>query len=192
MSARYEIIAEGVRQHGWTHGVELGILDGRTYLYLLEQCPKLNLFGVDVWDALPEFREGATKSGEKCRCQYCEETRKNRRLRSIQGHREYVLLESQRYGDRSVVFIGTTENAAGTILDKSRDFVFIDADHSTEGVIADIKAWRPKLKPNGWLIGHDWNMQSVREGVEYFYSDYRVGKGDDHVWWVRLGAGGAQ
>jgi hypothetical protein len=35
-------------------------------------------------------------------------------------------------------------------------FVFIDGDHSREGVTEDILSWLPRLKPGGWLAGHDY------------------------------------
>jgi len=35
------------------------------------------------------------------------------------------------------------------------DFMFIDGDHSYEGVKADIDAWFPKLKSGGIIILHD-------------------------------------
>jgi predicted O-methyltransferase YrrM len=35
------------------------------------------------------------------------------------------------------------------------DFVFIDANHTYEAALADILAWKPKVKPGGWFAGHD-------------------------------------
>ena len=60
----------------------------------------------------------------------------------------------------------------------SLDFVFIDGDHSTEAVTADIEAWLPKLKPDGVLAGHDAARESVRSGVRS-----RLGKK-----WHRIGS----
>lgn len=41
--------------------------------------------------------------------------------------------------------------------DNSLDVVFIDMDHAYESVIQDIDAWLPKVKPGGYLAGHDYN-----------------------------------
>jgi len=40
--------------------------------------------------------------------------------------------------------------------DKSLDFVFIDADHAFVNVSLDILAWKPKVKIDGILSGHDY------------------------------------
>lgn len=47
--------------------------------------------------------------------------------------------------------------AAKEFNDKSLDAVFIDAGHEYEDVIADIKAWYPKVKDGGIIAGHDYS-----------------------------------
>lgn len=39
--------------------------------------------------------------------------------------------------------------------DHSIDFAYIDADHSYEAVLEDLKLWWPKIIPGGILAGHD-------------------------------------
>ena len=48
--------------------------------------------------------------------------------------------------------------AAKYYKDQSLDFVFVDGDHSYEGVCRDIQAWLPKVKPGGVLAGHDYDQ----------------------------------
>jgi hypothetical protein len=56
--------------------------------------------------------------------------------------------------------------AATLFANGSVDFVFIDADHTSEAVQADIAAWRPKIRSGGILAGHDWNTySSVQQAV---------------------------
>lgn len=56
-------------------------------------------------------------------------------------------------------------SAAATYPDASLDFVFIDGDHLYEGVLADIKAWLPKVKPGGTIAGDDYGHAHGSEGV---------------------------
>jgi hypothetical protein len=50
-----------------------------------------------------------------------------------------------------------TTEAATLVPDNHFDFVFIDADHAYASVRQDIIDWLPKVKPGGWLCGHDYN-----------------------------------
>ena len=58
-----------------------------------------------------------------------------------------------------------TGDAASHVPNEYLDFVFIDADHSTHAVLRDISFWRPKLKPTGFLLGHDANWPSVSRAL---------------------------
>jgi Methyltransferase domain len=55
--------------------------------------------------------------------------------------------------------------AAAEFADGSCDFIFIDASHDYESVAADIRAWRPKLKPGGIMAGHDFDEPGVAQAV---------------------------
>lgn len=50
----------------------------------------------------------------------------------------------------------TSEEAAEVVTDASFDFVFIDANHTYEAVAKDLWKWWPKVKPGGWMAGHDF------------------------------------
>lgn len=42
--------------------------------------------------------------------------------------------------------------------DEYFDWVYIDGDHRYDAVINDLNIWRPKIKPGGYLTGHDLNL----------------------------------
>ncbi len=66
---------------------------------------------------------------------------------------------ARQYGNRAWLLVMTTDEAAPLIDDRSVDFVFIDADHSHQAVLSDIAHWAPKVRPGGWLLGHDYNAK---------------------------------
>ena len=62
-------------------------------------------------------------------------------------------------------------SAAHNYENNSLDFIFIDANHAYDAVLADIKAWYPKLKSGGHIAGHDyWNDEGVRNAVKYYFN----------------------
>ena len=66
------------------------------------------------------------------------------------------------------------------------DYVFIDAAHQYEAVIRDIKAWNPCVVSGGFIGGHDWDMEGVRQAVtENFTNPIIFEKDYCNSWLVR-------
>ena len=55
--------------------------------------------------------------------------------------------------------------AAWYFKDGIADLVYIDADHQEHSVVADIRAWRPKVRKGGWIAGHDYSEEVSGGGV---------------------------
>jgi SAM-dependent methyltransferase len=73
--------------------------------------------------------------------------------------------------------------AAALVPDGWADFVFIDAGHSYGAVKADIDAWLPKVRPGGWLGGHDHHPRFpgvIRAVGERFGDRFTLLPG--HIW----------
>lgn len=67
---------------------------------------------------------------------------------------------------------GPSPEAAALYQDESLDFVWIDANHTTACVMADLGAWWPKIKPGGICAGHDFHCYpSVKVAVNNFFSE---------------------
>lgn len=151
-----------IESNGWKTGAELGVWYGVTTTYLLEKHPNLSMFAVDSWKIRPEgtlekYTPG--EHGHSWNHNFYEEQFKKKLGKNI---------------DRCNILKMDTDDAARIVEDNSLDFVFIDADHSTEGVLNDIKNWLPKLKDTGWLLGDDIDWDSVKTAVEQTYPDYKV------------------
>lgn len=156
-TARAQVLIDLIKRHGWTIGAELGVEAGHTHLALLDACPGLTLIGVDRW--LHNYRG---------------------RPRAEMYHELRGLAE--RYGSRSRLVRALTTEAAGNAEDRSIDFVFIDADHSEHAVRGDIEAWAPKLKPGGWLTGHDYDLPGVRAALSDLLPGHTLHSRVSKVW----------
>ncbi len=62
-----------------------------------------------------------------------------------------------KYREKIVWLFQKSEKAVELFPDKYFDYVYIDGDHSYEGVIKDLELWYPKIKDRGVLAGHDYN-----------------------------------
>ena len=61
-------------------------------------------------------------------------------------------------------------SASALYENESLDFVFLDSNHDYDHVINELSLWLPKIKPNGVLAGHDYNVyEGVRNAVNHFF-----------------------
>jgi hypothetical protein len=135
----------------WTKGAEIGVAQGRTLKAVLETCPNLVMLAVDAWEYVPDSEDTGMYEGmdhalnEQC-----------------------VRLVAGAFPDRVGILKGYSWGMASLVGDGTLDFVFIDASHAYEEVKADIKCWAPKVKPNGWILGHDYceRWDGVRRAVD--------------------------
>jgi L-malate glycosyltransferase len=52
--------------------------------------------------------------------------------------------------------------------------LFVDGDHSYEGVKRDLRLYLPKIEPGGILIMHDWSHDSIRQAVHELVQPFEV------------------
>ena len=105
-------------------------------------------------------------------------------FRSHAGNMRTALERLKPYADRVRILKGKTTACAADAADGSLDFVFIDADHSENGVLADIDAWRSKVRPGGALIFHDQSWPGVKSALDCQCPGWRPARGDVAVWFV--------
>ena len=73
----------------------------------------------------------------------------------------------------------TSHNAANQFSNGSIDYIMLDAGHSYEDVMDDIKIWYNKIKPGGCISGDDYGgsfFPGVTQAAdEYFYKQFNRG-----------------
>ena len=65
----------------------------------------------------------------------------------------------------------TTLQAAAAWTGPPIDLLYVDADHSYEGCLADLMAWTPHVRPGGWLVGDDYNHPTC-PGVKRAWDEF--------------------
>lgn len=137
-------------------GVEVGVWKGNFSVKLLEHTKPTQLHLVDPWKAMsiPGARYSTT---QKVMDQM------------------FVDVSSRFYiDDRVCIYRMTSVDAAQLFNPGELDWVYLDGDHSYEGVYADLEAWSPLLKKGGIMCGDDysnygWWKGGVRKAVNDFY-----------------------
>jgi len=135
------------------NAAEIGVAEGnfsRDMLSWPTWFPKLYL--VDRWKHAPQQKGDASMPQEW----------HDKNLTSV--HKKVASVNAA----RRVVFLrGDSADMALKVPHKSLALVYIDADHSFAGVMADIIAWLPKLVPGGVMAFHDYENRAygVKEAV---------------------------
>ncbi len=65
-------------------------------------------------------------------------------------------LTNTRYWDNILLWEDYSYNVVDEFEDNSIDFIYIDGNHSYEDTKKDIELYLPKVKPNGYIAGHDY------------------------------------
>ena len=147
--------------------VEVGSWMGRSTCYMGEQIKKssknIKFYAVDTWAGSEEPQHKET-------------------IEKLQNE-NLTLFDIFKFHlkgcgvDEYVTPLQTTSlEAASQFEDNSLDFVHIDASHDYDNVLADIKAWYPKVKPGGFITGDDYviNWGGVIQAVKEYFTDKSV------------------
>jgi len=171
---RYYEIPKLFTQLGFKKGAEIGVYRASYSRNLLKRIVGLqNLLGVDAWELYKGYHDFD-------------------KINDIQdAHREAKEI-AEEYGDRFTIIQGWSIEVAKTIPDESLDFVFIDANHAFEFVVADIAAWAPKVRKGGIIYGHDFDDYSHRTSRCYFMNVVNAVEGwtksnKIHPWFILKG-----
>lgn len=137
--------------------VEIGVLHGHSLVYLKKARPDLDLIGVDWGRGVPDYIPKPTAN---------------------------TLIENLVREKLEIpILLGDSSSMARFV--PSAWAVFIDGDHTEDGVRRDIAAWEPTVMPGGILGGDDYGMAGwpdVKKVVDELYPEANIW---GTTWWVR-------
>ena len=126
-------------------GVEVGTHRGefaRSILCSWQSCERF--YCVDHWAVPPGYEYQAKLLVQHLHGGVDRETDFQRALQLVADFKDRVELVR---ADSAV--------AVNQFADNSLSFVYLDGDHSSEGIRRDLAIWWPKVKLGGWFCGHD-------------------------------------
>ena len=128
---------------------EIGISKGHNFSQLIRHNPTIAV-AVDAWrDDGVRSRNDAGFSQDELDEQYLNFKNEIADKPFVKIYREYSF------------------DAVEHFEDEIFDMVYIDADHTYEGCIQDIKNWYPKVKKGGVLAGDDYRISTYWPGVVF-------------------------
>lgn len=127
-----------------SYGAEVGVAGGKhaNWIYPIVQPSKLVL--IDHWE------EGGNYGG------------------TYEGTLRMYESVVRDFGDKDNVEIIKSDSvtAADNFPDESFDWVYVDGNHTYEGVYRDLEAWWPKVKKGGFISGDDYFFMEQKFGVK--------------------------
>lgn len=173
---RWEVIAGICKSIDAKTVVEVGCKEGRLTNYLLANIPELTVHAIDPWDRVPK-NEGESYDNwnwKEIERQFGENT--------------------SAYANRCHFYQMTSAEGVRGFGDQTLDLVFIDGAHDYENVMTDISVWWSKIKPSGFLTGHDYQHKfpGVHRAVADHFDLMQVAIMPDSVWAVSRNATGAK
>ena len=141
---------------------EIGVFKGEFSKEILNYCPNITeMHLVDSW-------VGKIPSGDQ----------DGNNVKDYDGEKLYKsVLKNYKNNSKVKIFRQSSEEYLSSIPDNFLNSIYIDADHSYEGCLKDLKLALRKVKKNGWILGHDYEFTS-KCNHEY---DFGVKKAVDEI-----------
>ena len=168
----YDAFPNVLNKLGLSRGAEIGVAFGGHSEAILQHTNVSKLYAIDSYRHRPEYDDPMNLPQPVFD-----------RLFERTGERLGV------FGDR-VQQIRLDSVEAADQISEPLDFVYIDGDHSYEGIRADLDAWFPLIREGGIIAGHDYGQPAfpgVKAAADQFFKRFGItvtheGKG---VWWAR-------
>jgi hypothetical protein len=140
---------------GFQVGAEIGVETGEYSEVLSAKNPHVRLFCIDAWKAYRGYRDHVSQA-------------------KLDGFYDTACERLRPFPNTKLVRGFSSEIAKDT-RDGSLDFVYIDANHKYEHVVADIAAWEPKVRSGGIISGHDFRRSKGKASATFGVVDAVTG-----------------
>lgn len=166
----YPLFDRVIEAHALSVGVEVGVAYGGHVEAILGIPTMARLYGVDPYQHMENYPWMDFSQSE------------------FDELYEFVLERLSSFGDRYQHIRKLSKDAIVDVPDKV-DFVYVDADHSYEGVWTDLCTWFAKVRDGGIIGGHDYdhpNFPGVKKAVDRFFRrfEWEIHVEGEGVWWV--------
>ena len=179
---RWDALLDHIPADRPIRGAEVGVWEGRLSQQLLAARPLLTMHLIDRWKH-PEPGDSYASSGAitatlpQSRYDEAYQATQDRMLPYVITKRVAI-----RKGDSWEIGLSYDVDYF--------DFVFLDADHSYNGAYRDLMAWSPRVKPGGYICGHDYgrpDQGDVKRAVDEYFEGAigKVKTGDAWTWFYR-------
>lgn len=168
----YDLFSRRINENNLKVGVEVGVAFGGHSEALLKNTKIEKLYGVDPYKHMIDYDDPMNLPQEEFDEVY-----------------SFTLNRLAVFGDR-YTHIRKISNLAIADIPGKLDFVYIDADHSYEGVLNDLKAWFVLVNDGGLIGGHDYDhpgFPGVKIAVDEFFRRFgwTIHTEGEGVWWVK-------
>lgn len=131
--------------------VEVGVAEGNSSKDFLNNGLQ-KLYSVDAWMKLPQRGDGG----------YDQDWHDKNYADAVK--------QLSVFKERSIIIKGLSHEVSRQFEDETLGMLYLDGDHSYEGVMRDLDAWYPKVVKGGLIAGHDY--LSGEYGVQQAVKDF--------------------
>ncbi len=171
----YPVVVEIVKKYNVKTICEVGVAFGNQSLEIIEKCNIKKLYGVDTYKHYPssEYKDPMNLPQPLFDLIYC-------------------LVDKRFKAAGATLIRAPSIKAARLFANHSLDMVYIDANHTYQGVKDDLAAWYDKVKPGGIISGDDYGgsvFLGVTKAVDEFIAQYNLTMHRDlaieyRTWWA--------
>ena len=134
---------------------EIGVAEGDYSQEILTQCIPRRLLLIDPWEFqaneeyLADPNNVTQEQGDERAASVARRFAREMIMGTVVVDRTYSL------------------DAATRVPDGSLDWIYLDAMHTYDAVFEDLRAWAPKVKADGLILGHDYANHPLAQQMQF-------------------------